>query len=83
MSYLQQSHRATLIASLIRMSGRTRLDEIAARIWRAHADGELSDDEAQALARMVENSRGRTPWQRADAEGMDDVEPARRKPFIR
>lgn len=83
MTYLASSRRAALIASLIRMSTVSRLDEVTAMIWRAHAAGEIADQEAQNLAQMVENARGRRPWQRADREAIDDVGPKPRRPFIR
>ena len=51
MSYVQRARRATFISSLIRMG--MRLDEIWAMILRAYTDGEIDEDEAQALARMV------------------------------
>jgi hypothetical protein len=41
MIFLGRTRRATLLASLIRMSPDTRLDTITAMIWRAYRDREI------------------------------------------
>jgi hypothetical protein len=81
---LADQHAYRKLLTLVHQVRADRLDDIARLAWLGYGEGDLTDNEAQAVAAAIERRRGRTPWERAGARSAEPEFMQRKtRPFIR